>query len=118
LTAALLFSTEKAMNNIFGPSRRFRHFTIRDIKTRTAGGYEIYNTGPNGVLENVMLLVGYEGLCYLMADDPELVEEIFNQVGTRLVRYYELALQYDSVGACISNDDWGFNTQTMLSVRI
>jgi uroporphyrinogen decarboxylase len=72
--------------------------------------------GPGGVLENVTFLVGYEGLCYLLADDPELVEEIFDAVGSRLVKYYEAALQYDSVGACISNDDWGFNTQTMLSV--
>jgi uroporphyrinogen decarboxylase len=71
--------------------------------------------GPGGVLENVIALVGYETLCYMIADDPELVEAIFEEVGKRLVEYYETIIGYDCVGAMISNDDWGFNTQTMLS---
>lgn len=71
--------------------------------------------GPGGVLENVMELVGYENLCLMLIDDPELVEKIFADVGSRLVRYYELSAPHPAVGALISNDDWGFNTQTMLS---
>ena len=71
--------------------------------------------GPGGVLENVMSLVGYEGLCLMMADDPELVEKIFEDVGSRFVRYYEISSPHPAVGAVISNDDWGFNTQTMLA---
>lgn len=78
-------------------------------------GMKLVVWGPGGVLENVMLLVGYEGLCYMMLDDPELVEEIFAAVGSRFVRYYELSAPYDTVGALISNDDWGFKSQTMLA---
>ena len=78
-------------------------------------GMKLIVFGPGGVLENVMTLVGYEGLCMMMADDEELLQQIFNDVGSRLLKYYEIALEYDAVGACISNDDWGFNTQTMLS---
>ena len=37
-------------------------------------------------------------------------------MGSRFVRYYEICGTFDSVGAMISNDDWGFKTQTMLSV--
>jgi len=47
--------------------------------------------------------------------DPELARDIFDAVGSRLVRYYEICASFDSVGACISNDDWGFKGQTMLS---
>jgi uroporphyrinogen decarboxylase len=72
--------------------------------------------GPGGVLENVIALTGYDTLCYLSVDDPELVQDIFDEVGSRLVRYYEISAPYQSVGALISNDDWGFNTQTMLSI--
>ena len=71
--------------------------------------------GPNGILENAIDLVGYEALCLMIYDDKQLVYDIFEQVGTRLVRYYELAARYECVGACISNDDWGFKTQTLLS---
>jgi uroporphyrinogen decarboxylase len=35
----------------------------------------------------------------------------------RLVRYYQKVCQYDSVGACIANDDWGFKTHTMFSPK-
>jgi uroporphyrinogen decarboxylase len=73
--------------------------------------------GNGGVLENVIALVGYENLCYMLVDEPKLVSEIFNAVGSRFVKYYEICAQYDSVAALISNDDWGFNTQTMLSIE-
>lgn len=78
-------------------------------------GMRLIAFGPGGVLENVMQLAGYEGLCYMLLDDPDLVQELFAAVGSRLVRYYEICRAYPKVGALISNDDWGFNTQTMLA---
>ena len=67
------------------------------------------------VLENVTYIMGYENLCLQLADDPELVAEVADGVGSRLLRYYELAAVHPGVGACIVNDDWGFHTQTLLS---
>jgi uroporphyrinogen decarboxylase len=71
--------------------------------------------GPSGVLENAIGLVGYERLCLMTMMDPDLAQEIFDSIGSRLVRYYAICASFDSVGACISNDDWGFKGQTMLS---
>ena len=88
------------------------------LKTNAAllpTGMKFIVHGPNGVLENAMGICGYQGLSYIIADDPKLAQDIFDAVGSRLLRYYEIAATYDSVGALISNDDWGFNTQTMLS---
>jgi uroporphyrinogen decarboxylase len=82
------------------------------------GGMKIIVWGPGGVLENVMQLVGYEPLCLMLADDPQLAEDIFSAVGSRFVRYYERSAPHRTVGALISNDDWGFNTQTMLSPEV
>lgn len=70
--------------------------------------------GPGGVLENVIRLVGYDNLCMMLYDDPGLTKDIFDAVGSRLVRYYELVAPLAHTGACISNDDWGFKTQPML----
>ena len=78
-------------------------------------GMKLIGSGPNGVLENAIQIVGYETLCYLLADDPVLVEEIFTEIGRRLMRYYEIIAAHPAVGACIDNDDWGFKTQTLLS---
>ncbi len=71
--------------------------------------------GPGGVLENVIKLIGYDNLCYMSIDDPELLSDVFEGVGSRLVKYYKICGEFEKVGAMISNDDWGFNTQTMLS---
>ncbi|OGV58431.1 MAG: hypothetical protein A2X45_17590 [Lentisphaerae bacterium GWF2_50_93] len=71
--------------------------------------------GPGGVLENLIALVGYDNLCFMLIDDPGLVQEIVDAIGSRLVRHYEILAQFKSVGAMISNDDWGFKTQPMLS---
>jgi len=51
----------------------------------------------------------------MIVDDEDLVDALFEAVGSRLVKYYSEVATFDSVGACLSNDDWGFNTQTLLS---
>lgn len=78
-------------------------------------GMKVIVFGPGGVLENVIQVMGYENICYMLYDDPPLLERIFREFGERLVRYYEICLGYDCVGAVISNDDWGFNTGTLFS---
>ena len=80
-------------------------------------GMKIILCGPGGVLENVIMLTGFENLCYMKAEQPELVYDIFEQVGTRLAEFYRYAAKHESVGALISNDDWGYKSQTMLSTR-
>lgn len=87
-----------------------------EMKNYLPDGMKALVCGPGGILENVVWIVGYEPLCYMIADDPDLVEEIFENVGSRMLRYYASVVNLDHVGALISNDDWGFNTQTMLSV--
>jgi len=93
-------------------------YTVLDaLEKELPDGMKMIIQGPGGVLENAIELVGYEALCYLLADDPKLVEAIFEQVGIRMVQFYKNVAPYCGVGACISNDDWGFKTQTMLSPR-
>jgi uroporphyrinogen decarboxylase len=71
--------------------------------------------GPGGVLENVTDIVSYETLCFMLVENPNLARRVFDEVGARLVRYYERCRSHPAVGALISNDDWGFKTQTMIS---
>jgi len=78
-------------------------------------GMKYVVAGPGGVLENVIQITGYDNLCAMVYEEPDLAQRIFDDVGTRLVEYYELIVELDSVCALISNDDWGFKTQTMLS---
>ena len=88
---------------------------LEKIKPYLPDGMKLMVMGPGGVLENVIDIVGYDNLCFLLYEEPELVKEIFAKVGSRLVQYYENAATAETVGVISSNDDWGFNTQTFLS---
>ena len=92
-----------------------------EILNRVCGvlppGMKLIPFTPDGLLENAISLVGFDDLCLLIHDDPPFVDDIFEAIGSRLVRYYQRVSQYDSVGACIANDDWGFKTSTVFSPR-
>jgi uroporphyrinogen decarboxylase len=51
---------------------------------------------------------------YLLFDAPDLVSDVFENVGKRILQYFDRCTQHDAVGAVLLNDDWGFNTQTMI----
>jgi uroporphyrinogen decarboxylase len=80
-------------------------------------GMKLIAYSPNGVLENAIELAGYEPLCLMVNDDEKLAQAIFDEVGVRLLSYYERCSAHPAVGACIVNDDWGFKTQTLFSPR-
>jgi len=88
---------------------------LEELAGELPGGMQFVVPGPGGVLENLIQIVGFDNLCYMLVDDEKLVADIVEAIGSRLVRHYELVGRYDSVGAMISNDDWGFKTQPMLS---
>jgi uroporphyrinogen decarboxylase len=95
----------------------FDYSTLSAIESELPEGMRLIVLGPCGVLENAIQLVGFDRLCYLLADDRKLAGDIFDAIGSRLVGYYQRCLAHDAVGAIVGNDDWGFKTQTMLSPR-
>ena len=80
-------------------------------------GMKLIPYSPDGILENAVRLMGLENLCFQLTDNPSFVEGVFEQVGSRLVRYYEKTVQHNCVGACLANDDWGFITNTLISTE-
>jgi len=106
----------ESFNNYQWPDPDKCDYSIYDKLTpHLPDGMKAIVCGPCGVLENVIRLAGYDNMCIMTITEPELLKDIFDKIGSVLVRHYELASQFDSVGALISNDDWGFNSQTMLS---
>lgn len=115
---AVIFD-EKSFEQFVWPNPEdFDSSFLHDIQRDLPDGMKLMVMSPGGVLEVVISLVGYDTLCMMVYDEPGLVGRIFDEVGKRLVSYYELALQHDSVGLISSNDDWGFNTQTFLSTEM
>ena len=69
----------------------------------------------SGVLENTMFTLGFEGLSYLLADDPDLVRDAVDTVGTLILNVVEALASHEGVGAVFFGEDMGFKTATMLS---
>lgn len=88
---------------------------LSDLAPYVPDGMKLMIIGPGGILENAISLIGYDNLCIMLFEEPELLERVFDEIGRRTYRYYELALQHDEVGLICINDDWGFNTSTFLS---
>jgi uroporphyrinogen decarboxylase len=88
---------------------------LEGLREYLVGNMKLVVFGPYGLLETAIQLIGFEKLCYMLADNQKLAEAIFDAIGSRLLKYYQICLEYDTVGAIIGNDDWGFKTQTMLS---
>jgi len=59
-------------------------------------------------------LLGYEGLFYLIYDQPDLIEAVFDQWGQIVYSYYKQVVSLPSVGVIFHGDDLGYKTATML----
>lgn len=73
--------------------------------------------GPgNGVFELVQDIVGFEQLCYIRADDPDLYRDLFTAVGSTMEAIWARFLKEygDLYAVCRFGDDLGFKTSTLL----
>ncbi len=75
-------------------------------------------SGHTGILENVMWLLGYEGISYLLYDDEQLVADMFEAVARPIIEYYDAVASFDAVAAIKMGEDMGFRTQTMLAPEV
>ena len=90
---------------------------LEDVKRLLPEGMRVI-AGSSGVLENVMWLLGYEGMAYLLADDEPLVATMFEEVGSRIAALVDLQASFDSVGAMVMGGDMGYSTQTLVSPAV
>jgi uroporphyrinogen decarboxylase len=60
-------------------------------------------------------LMGFENYCLKLADDPELVRDVTDQLGASQLAVLEMLLQYDAVGTVWLPDDLCYNSGPMVS---
>lgn len=87
---------------------------LEKLSADLPSGMTFMAESPDGILESAVNLIGYETLCIMLLEERSLVKEIFDQIGSRLLKYYKNCLKYKSVGLLMVNDDWGFYQQTLI----
>lgn len=60
-------------------------------------------------------ILGYEGLFYLMYDQPDLVKAVFDRWGQIGYDFYKSVVTLEDIGVIWHGDDMGYKTGTMLS---
>ena len=115
LNEGFVITDDKSFEEYKWPDPEVGNYEIYErLEKEIPDGMKLVASTPGGLLENAIELVGFENLCFMSLDDEKLTEQVFDAIGSRLLRYYEIITQFPSVGAVICNDDWGFKTQTML----
>lgn len=112
---------------IIGSWEDFEKYPWPDVKKIDYSSYEFVcrNLPPgmkmmvwpsSGVLEICSgNLLGFEGMSYLLYDEPDLVEAVFNKVGDAIYNFYKNIVELDEVGGFFQGDDMGFTTSTIVS---
>ncbi len=79
-------------------------------------GMGLFVCPTSGFLEIPMdNLLGYENLCFLLFDNPSLVEAVFQKVGEIIYRFYENLIGLPNLFGFFQGDDMGYKTDTMIS---
>ncbi len=116
LNEGAVITDEKSFEEYNWPNPEIGNYEVYEkLEKELPDGLKLIACGPGGVLENAIELVGYENLCVMSLTDEKLTGQIFDAIGSRLFRYYQIVSAFPAIGAVISNDDWGFKTQTMFS---
>ena len=80
-------------------------------------GMKVVGGVGNGVFEISEDLVGFESLCYLQHDDPELFSDLYRVIGDLLVRLWSEMLERfgELLAVARVGDDMGFKSSTLIS---
>jgi uroporphyrinogen decarboxylase len=90
---------------------------IEYVASKLPDGMKIIS-GFSGIYENVSFIPGVETLCYMVYDEPELVNALFEKIGSLFAAMFEALVEIDAVGAVLLADDLGHYGGTFLPPAI
>ncbi len=80
-------------------------------------GMKLVGGVGNGPFEVSEDLVGFERLCYLQLDDPELITDLYIKIGDMHIEFWNYVLERwaDLFAVCRFGDDLGFKSGTLMA---
>lgn len=91
----------------------FRHFET--AARLLPEGVKIVGGVAMGPYEWASQMLGVMGMSYALVDSPELIERVFERLGSLIVSACRQLSTMDAIGALRQGDDLGFKTSTFLS---
>jgi len=93
----------------------FDFFAYEYINAHLPDGMGFIVSHAGGVFEHLSQIMSFEGLCYALIDQRDLVEAIVARIGELTTEFYEHILDLDRVIALWPGDDMGYRSGTMIS---
>ena len=67
-----------------------------------------------GIYEHLSAIFSYQGLCYALYDQPDLVATVAQRLGQTMLHFYEQLVELENVVAIFPGDDMGFRSATLV----
>jgi uroporphyrinogen decarboxylase len=84
------------------------------LATHLPEGMGLMACHAGGICEHLSAIFSYEGLCYGLHDDPELVEAVTDRLGSLMMDFYRQLVRLPNLIAVFPGDDMGFRSSTLL----
>lgn len=90
---------------------------FRALRDEMPEGMKAIGGVGNGIFECIQDVTGYEGLCYISADDDELYQALFHKVGEVNLKIWRQFMKEFGDIYCVLRfgDDLGYKSNTLLS---
>jgi uroporphyrinogen decarboxylase len=84
------------------------------LSTHLPEGMGLMACHAGGMYEHLSAIFSYEGLCYALHDDPELVSAVADRLGGLMLEFYGRLVELPNLVAVFPGDDMGFRSSTLL----
>lgn len=90
-------------------------FIHEHITSHLPEGLGFITCHAGGVFEHVCRLLGHEGMCYVLYDNPKLFQAVTDRLGKLIEEYNCRLIQLPNLYAIFQGEDMGFHSATMIS---
>ncbi len=84
------------------------------LATHLPEGMGLMACHAGGMYEHLSAICSYEGLCFALYDQPDLVEAVTQRLGELMAEFYRHLVQLPNLIAVFPGDDMGFRSATLL----
>lgn len=99
----------------FPKVEEFDFFPFEYLNKHLPEGMGLALAHGGGIFERVSWIFSIEKLCYLLFDQPELIEAVTQKISDLQMAFYKHLLDLDRLSAIFPGDDMGFRSATLIS---
>lgn len=90
-------------------------FPLEYVNSHLPPGMGLIASHGGGIYEHLSAIMSYEGLCFALLEQPDLVRAVCDRIGQLMEGYYRHLLDLDRLLVVFPGDDMGFRHATLIS---